>query len=127
MRILIDTHIFLWLAYEKERISRQVEACLGNPQHTVYLSVASLWEIAIKSSLGKLAITDNLFDAALESGYKLLPLEIRHIEAVRRLPFHHRDPFDRMLAAQAQTDELTLITQDPRMLPYGLKTIFNGG
>jgi PIN domain nuclease of toxin-antitoxin system len=114
--LLIDTHILLWLLVGSSRLPTEVYATLADRRNTVFLSVASTWEIAIKVGLGKLDLPVNLhawlpqeLDAA---GVRLLPIELEHTLGVERLPHHHRDPFDRLLISQASTDGLTTVTAD---------------
>jgi PIN domain nuclease of toxin-antitoxin system len=89
----------------------------------VYVSAVSGWEIAIKASLGRLTTTRRSVDAVRESGFEELPVRLAHAEGVQALPWHHRDPFDRMLAAQALAEGLTLVTRDPVFARYDAKTL----
>ena len=115
---LIDTHVLLWLDASPERLSEHILGLLRDPRHTVYCSAASLWEIAIKQSLNKLAVPASLAGMLERYGLTELPVTVRYADALRTLPMHHRDPFDRMLIAQAITDELVFITADRQMLAY---------
>jgi PIN domain nuclease of toxin-antitoxin system len=115
---LIDTHVLLWLDDKPERFSEQVLGLLRDPKHVVYCSAASLWEIAIKQSVGKLQITGTLPSLIEQYGFTELPVTARYAELTRALPMHHRDPFDRMLVAQAMAEHLVLISADPQMLAY---------
>lgn len=89
----------------------------------VYVSAASAWEIAIKASLGRLSTTRSVAEAVAESGFEELPVRVAHAQGVLDLPWHHRDPFDRMLVAQAMVEGLTLVTRDPVFRRYGVKTL----
>jgi PIN domain nuclease of toxin-antitoxin system len=89
----------------------------------VYVSAVSAWEIAIKTGLGKLRPVRSVADAITDSGFEELPLRLRHVEGLAKLPLHHRDPFDRMLIAQASTDRLTIVTRDPAFGPYAIAVI----
>ena len=89
----------------------------------VFVSAASAWEVAIKSALGKVATSRSVSIAAQSSGFTELPVMFRHAEAVASLPSHHRDPFDRLLVAQAHAERLTLVTRDPVMAQYGVKVL----
>ncbi len=116
---LIDTHVLLWLDDEQsDRLSEHILGMLRNPLHTVYCSAASLWEIAIKQSSGKLRVTGTL--PSMLDRYRLteLPVRARDAEVARGLPMHHRDPFDRMLVAQAIADNLVLVSGDRQLLAY---------
>jgi PIN domain nuclease of toxin-antitoxin system len=114
--LLIDTHILLWLLVGSSRLTPVVQATLASRQNTVFLSVASTWEIAIKVGLGKLDLPPNLhawLPAELDAaGLKLLSVDLKHSLGVEALPQHHRDPFDRLLIAQAVSDGLTIVTAD---------------
>src|SRR5690554_3169346 len=101
---LIDTHIFLWFLGNDSRLTKNVLNLLEDPTHTVYLSTASIWEIVLKVSVGKLQIPNNLNIAIEASGFTLLPVELSHVLNLRQLPMHHKDPFDRLLVAQALSE-----------------------
>lgn len=115
---LIDTHVLLWLDQQPERLSEQTLSLLRDPQHAIYCSAVSLWEIAIKQSVNKLQVKGSLVVLLADYGMTELPVTARHAELTRTLPLHHRDPFDRMLVAQAMAEQLVLITADRRMLAY---------
>lgn len=119
MRLLLDTHAFLWWRVDEARLSEKVRAAVGAAD-VVYLSLASAWEIAIKASVGKLHMAGSIEQRLVASNFEPLPIEFRHIDKVASLPLHHRDPFDRMLIAQCLTDELTLVTNDRRLEPYAI-------
>lgn len=119
MKLLLDTHVRLWVAADNERI-RRIRKRLLSPDNEVFFSVVSLWEIAIKTSLGKLAVdAAELRELALESGYLELPVWGPHALQVSGLPWHHRDPFDRMLVAQAAAEPMRLLTADETLAAYG--------
>lgn len=128
MRLLLDTHTLLWSSHEPQRLSMRVSALLCDTNNELYISLASCWEIAIKLSLGKLRLgkpLDHLIaDEVTVNGSKLLPIELRHIMAGSRLPFHHRDPFDRLLVAQALTEDMPIVTVDGQLAPYGVTVIW---
>ncbi|MDQ1451580.1 MAG: hypothetical protein QOK38_1446 [Acidobacteriaceae bacterium] len=115
---LIDTHILIWLDQKPERLSEHILGLLRNPKHDVYCSVASLWEIAIKQNLGKLQMNGPLPGILERYGLTELPVTARDAEMVRTLPLHHRDPFDRMLIAQAMGRNLVLVSGDRQILAY---------
>ncbi len=115
---LMDTHVLLWLDGSPERLSEHILGLLRDPRHTVYCSAVSFWEIAIKESLNKLEVSGSLRGMLDRYAFTELPVTVRYAEAIRTLPLHHRDPFDRMLIAQAITEELVFITADRNMLAY---------
>jgi PIN domain nuclease of toxin-antitoxin system len=115
---LIDTHVLIWLDQNPDRLSDHILGLLRDPQHEVYCSVASLWEIAIKHNLGKLEVHGPFTSVLEQYGFAELPVTARDAETVRTLPLHHRDPFDRMLVAQATTRNLVLVSGDRQMLAY---------
>jgi PIN domain nuclease of toxin-antitoxin system len=118
MNLLIDTHILLWWLDNAARLNHETREAIQEPANRVFVSAATIWEIAIKSASGKLDVPTNL-DAALEhSRFQELPIRFSHAVAAGRLPEHHRDPFDRMLIAQAQCEKLTLVTHDERIRRY---------
>jgi PIN domain nuclease of toxin-antitoxin system len=115
---LIDTHVLLWLDENPERLSEHILGLLRDAKHVVYCSAASLWEIAIKQSVGKLQIKGALPSLLDQYGFTELPVTARYAELTWTLPMHHRDPFDRMLVAQAMAEQLVLISADRQMLAY---------
>jgi PIN domain nuclease of toxin-antitoxin system len=115
---LIDTHVLLWLDDASARLSEHILGLLRDPRHTVYCSAASLWEIAIKQSLNKLEVKGALPAMLERYGITELPVTARYAELTRTLPMHHRDPFDRMLVAQAMAENLVLVSADRQMLAY---------
>lgn len=127
MRILLDTHVFLWWAVDDPRLSAELRLALESPDNQVYLSSVSVWEIVIKQGLGRIRLPDNPADwlQAYVTQYGLLPLAIEHSHAltIRDLPPKHRDPFDRMLVAQAVCEGMTLATADQAISQYGTPVI----
>ncbi len=121
MRLLADTHAALWLLDEDKRLSTHADALLTDARNEVLLSAAVVWEVAIKRSLGKLDAPDGFAEQLLDGGAVPLPISIDHARAVRSLPWHHRDPFDRLLVAQATLEDATLVSNDPRLSPYGVR------
>lgn len=118
MRLLLDSHVIVWWLDGGQRLSEQAAAAIANPSNEVRVSVASLWELSIKQSVGKLKIDGDLREhVAAQSFVELLVLG-QHAVAVIDLPRHHRDPFDRMLVAQAALEGLTLLTADPALSAY---------
>lgn len=119
MRLLLDTNVLLWVVAGSARISR-LHGQLLDPQNEVFVSTASLWEVAIKSALGKLDVDVVLLRrTVLDSGYVELPVLGVHTEALVRLPPIHKDPFDRLLVAQAITEPMRLLTSDRVLAEYG--------
>jgi PIN domain nuclease of toxin-antitoxin system len=119
LKLLLDTHVLLWTLIESPRVDAIRKRLLA-ADNEVYFSVASLWEIAIKISLGKLkADALEIRDAALEGGFVELPILGPHALHVGGLPWHHRDPFDRLLIAQAAAEPMRLLTADEQLLAYG--------
>lgn len=127
MRLLLDTHVWLWLQDEPERLG-QASVVMADTDNDLLLSAASSWEIAIKWKLGKLGLTDPpetyVPDRMISSGVTGLPVQHAHGLAVAGLPQHHRDPFDRMLIAQAMMEGLTLVTADDAMRAYDAELLF---
>ncbi len=116
MNLLLDTHVLLWWA-EERKMAPQAFTAISNPDNVVYVSAASIWEIGIKSARGKLEVDDAIFDVRADD---FEPLPITHADArlAGSLPDHHRDPFDRMLVAQALAHNLVLVTRDPQIQLY---------
>jgi PIN domain nuclease of toxin-antitoxin system len=119
MRLLLDTHVFLWVVTGSRDLKAAARKYLGAAQ-AVYVSAASIWEIAIKSRLGKIEGDPEALAAMIEaSGFLELPVTARHAAAVAKLPLHHADPFDRLLLAQAFSEPLRLVSADRALIPYG--------
>jgi PIN domain nuclease of toxin-antitoxin system len=119
MRLLLDTHVFIWSVTASRQLKRVTRDYLASAQ-AVYVSAASIWEIAIKSRLGKIAGDAQDFAAAIEaSGFHALPVTPGHAAAVAKLPLHHTDPFDRLLLAQAFSEPLRFVTADRALWAYG--------
>jgi PIN domain nuclease of toxin-antitoxin system len=122
-RLLLDTHIFLWWRGEPSRLPAQVRSSIATAD-IVFVSVASAWEAAIKVSLGRLELPDTIEAGVLASGFEKLLISFSHTEQVASLPHHHRDPFDRMLVAQAKAEGLTLVTHDRLLAPYDVEILW---
>ena len=119
MRALLDTHLLLWALRNDEALSESARRAIRDSS-SVFVSVASLWEIAIKASIGKLRLdTEGLPGAVRRAGFDTLPIETTHLWRIQGLPHHHRDPFDRLLVAQATVEELVLLTADGALKAYG--------
>ena len=121
--LLLDTHIFLWWRGEPSRLISTVRSGIATAD-LVFVSVASAWEAAIKRSLGRLDLPDTMEAGVLASGFQQLLISFSHAERAAALPPHHRDPFDRMLVAQAQAEGLTLVTRDRRLEPYDVEILW---
>lgn len=119
-RLLVDTHVLLWWREDDPALSASARALIADPANDPLVSIASLWEIAIKRSLGKLHVPDDLPDTTVERGFAWLPLTPRHAWEVCGLPHHHRDPFDRLLVAQARVEDMPIVSADPRFAAYGV-------
>ena len=119
MRVLLDTHILLWVLIEPGRLRKDIAAQIRDPTNEILFSAASIAEIAIKVAQGRFgAAPDRIVDAALDSGYAELPVASRHAARLATLPLHHRDPFDRLLVAQAIEEPARLLTVDRKLAPY---------
>ncbi len=121
MNLLLDTHVLIWWD-EGRKLAVEAQRAIADAD-SVYVSAASAWEVAIKAGLGRLRPTRTVEQAAEESGFVELPVSFRHAERVGRLPPHHRDPFDRLLIAQAEVEELILVTRDAVFARYGVEVI----
>lgn len=117
-RLLLDTHVFLWWRSDPSRLNDEAHEAIASAD-IVFVSAATAWEAGIKASLGKLQLPASVEQGAKESGFYALPIALAHAEAAAALPPHHRDPFDRMLVAQAKLEDLTLVTHDEMLAPYG--------
>ncbi len=122
MKLLFDTHAFLWWDSEPERLSPMVLALCQDPANVLILSVASAWEIQVKTQLGKLQLTRPLAeiirDQRQTNGLRVLPIWLKHVLALGDLPAQHRDPFDRLLVAQARAESAILMSRDPLLSLY---------
>lgn len=126
MRFLVDTHAFLWFANGDARLSRFAESIIADSRHDVFVSIASVWEIAVKVRIGKLNLDlplHQLLERELPE-YELLTVSVDHVLQTATLPLHHRDPFDRMLASQALVENLPLISIDPAFDHYGVDRLW---
>ena len=119
MRVLLDTHVALWLLGDGvHELADDLVERLADPATDVQLSAASVWEVEIKRGLGKLTVDADIVEAGEAAGLAALPISHQHAVVAGRLPRHHADPFDRMLVAQAQLEDLTLVTRDPALQAY---------
>jgi PIN domain nuclease of toxin-antitoxin system len=128
VRLLLDTHSFLWFINGSPQISTNARTLIEDASNQPLLSAASLWEMAIKLSLGKLSLAQP-FEVLIPqqmrlNGIKLLGIEIEHTAAVSKLPFHHRDPFDRLLIAQAMVEQIPIVSADTAFDTYSIKRLW---
>jgi PIN domain nuclease of toxin-antitoxin system len=123
VKLLLDTHVFVWWDDENPALFRALREAIADPGNEIYVSAASIWEIAIKCRRGKIAFTGGIQETVLRNGFRSLPITPDHAEHAGGLPPHHRDPFDRMLVAQTMLESMALGTQDEMMRPYGVPTI----
>lgn len=120
MRLLLDTNALLWALLTPEELRPEAQAVLADRRNEVYVSIASIWEAAIKVGTGKLVLPPEFIPTIASSGFRLLAIEIAHALRVSSLPRHHRDPFDRLLIAQAMIEDLTLVTRDTVLPLYSV-------
>ena len=128
MNAILDAHALLWFFAGSSKLSAKALACIQDPQNTLFVSPSTLWEISIKDALGKLTLPESfeqLFPARLDaSNILMLPILVSHLHEHRRLPFHHSDPFDRLIIAQALADDVTVVSCDPEFSAYGVKLLW---
>ena len=127
-RLLLDTHAFLWWVDDAPQLTAAARRAIGDASNECYLSLASCWEMAIKSSLGKLRLAKPverfISEQLAANGFSLLNIELRHTAKIEKLLFHHRDPFDRLLIAQAMMEKLTIVSADSALSDYGVKILW---
>jgi PIN domain nuclease of toxin-antitoxin system len=127
MRLLLDTHVFIWWADQQDSLSATALSALKDEANELLLSVASVWEMQIKLQLGKLRLSmplKELVESQIETNHlKVLPVELAHVLVLDALPFHHKDPFDRMLIAQSIQEDVTLVSADPEFPAYSVKLL----
>lgn len=127
MRLLLDSHVFLWWLQDSRRLGRLARQAIQAQAATVFVSAASVWEIAIKQSVGRLRVAghgaDPIESTIAACGFRELPVTARHAAGVRDLPHHHGDPFDRLLVAQARAEGLQLVTADEQFAAYGVPLV----
>jgi len=128
LKVLLDTHVFIWMLNDADRISQNALGLLKDSENEVILSVASLWEILIKESLGKIKFhepVEVIFEKAISTiELRIIPIEAAHVFELRKLPLHHKDPFDRILTAQAAYENAYIMTSDRLFDNYPVKTIW---
>ena len=128
MRLLLDTHAFLWWVMDDRRLGVKARTAIAHPSSVVHVSAASCWEMAIKAALGKLKMPmpyEQLIPGAVEArGFEMLPIISRHLYELLNQPFYHRDPFDRLIIAQAKVEGMTIVTRNPHFPPYGVPILW---
>jgi len=127
MQLLLDSHTFLWWVKDDRALRRRARAAIADVDNECFLSHASVWEMAIKASLGKLKLPSTVERFVVEhceaNSFHLLPITLAHVASVEGLPFHHRDPFDRLLVAQARHGAMALVSRDASLKAYGVPVI----
>ena len=128
MKLLLDTHAFIWWANEPEKLSERASAACQDSSNTLILSVVSAWEMQIKMQMGKLKISrpiEELIKTQQQTnGLQVLPVELAHVLNLNNLPSHHKDPFDRLLIAQANIEGATLVSVDPAFASYSVQVLW---
>jgi PIN domain nuclease of toxin-antitoxin system len=128
MKILLDTHAFIWFVEDSPQLTVSVKRIIEKTSNDIYLSIASIWEIAIKMQLKKLYIDktiEEIIDLAIQNGFQLLPILPEHIIRLTTLEFHHRDPFDRIIIAQGLVEDQEIVSGDTVFDHYAIKRIWN--
>lgn len=121
---LIDTCALLWALSASKKLSRKAKEIIEEPSHRIFVSHASLWEMSIKVSIGKLTVPKGFFEEIHEMGYETLATKEEHFSVFRKLPLIHRDPFDRLLVAQSLWEKCPLLTCDPETIKYRAQTVW---
>lgn len=120
MRYLLDTHVFLWWLSSDKRLKERWKQVISDSQNEIFISAVSAWEIVIKLQLGKLKIETSLADCFKDTNFTVLDISLDHVFNLSQLPLKHKDPFDRMLIAQAMTEQCILITDDQKIKAYAV-------
>jgi PIN domain nuclease of toxin-antitoxin system len=127
MNLLLDTHTYLWFVGGNDRLSIHARAEIENPDNRIFISIASLWEITVKYSLGKLTLKSGLetflTDYITQNGFNLLPIKPSHLVALSSLPLHHSDPFDRLIIAQGIKDGMSICSADDKFKLYSINDL----
>ena len=127
MNLLLDTHEFVWWAEEPHKLSRKIYDALHDKSNVLFLSIASIWEMQIKVQIGKMRLQNGLRRLVItqrrQNGLRILPVKPRHVYALQQLPFHHKDPFDRLIIAQAVVENFTLVSADPIVSAYAVNLL----
>ena len=123
MKLLLDAHALLWWLSGDSRLGRRARAAIVDPSNFVFVSAATAWEIAVKRALGKLGAPGDIDDWLVQNNFRPLPIQIAEAVAAAELPLHHRDPFDRLLVAQAQMGGMTIVTGDENISKYDVPVL----
>jgi PIN domain nuclease of toxin-antitoxin system len=123
VRLLLDTHALLWAVSDPDALTERARDAIRDGRNEVLVSAASVWEIAIKRAMGKLTAPDDLGQVLTAASFGPLPISLEHASLAGSLPPHHRDPFDRLLIAQARLESLTIVTRDARFASYGVQLL----
>jgi len=123
VNLLLDTHALLWWLDDNPTLSEGARAAISDPDNTVFLSTVVIWEIRIKQGIGKLELPDDFREALDGEGFTELPVTTEHAHGLAELPSVHRDPFDRMLVAQARIEGMTIVSRDPLIVEYGVSVV----
>lgn len=122
-RFIIDTHIFVWWMKKDNKLRKNIENIITDPQNFIFLSTICVWEMVIKKKIRRLRLPKDWKETVNSGRFEILPINLEHVLALETLPLYHKDPFDRMLIAQAQVENCTLITVDPRIKRYKISTL----
>jgi PIN domain nuclease of toxin-antitoxin system len=123
MKLLLDTHILIWWLSQEQRLSQAEIDLITDSDNFIFVSAATAWEIAVKKMIGKLEAPDDLPAALAINNFLELPITVEHSQKLYQLPLHHHDPFDRIMVAQAMSENLTFMTRDAKIALYDIKTI----
>jgi PIN domain nuclease of toxin-antitoxin system len=118
VRLLLDTHVVLWALGDPASLAERARAAISDPANVAVVSAASLWEVSTKQATGRISVPDDFVEEVWDAGFEPLPISAEHAWAAGALPLHHRDPFDRMLVAQAQLEGFTIVTGDSQLGAY---------
>ncbi len=128
MRLLLDTHVFLWWVYDDPKLTKTSRSIIESMTNTKYVSAVTAWELAIKSGQGKLKLNQSVGEFykkyIQQNGFEILPLSLNHLFAVEHIPLHHKDPFDRLLIAQAQIESLSIVSADSALDAYHIERLW---
>lgn len=123
MNLILDTHIILWWMDDNDLLPQKYRLAIEDINNICFVSAASVWEISIKSAIGKLDIPDNYLEVLLDQNFEEIPVSLKHAKKVCHLPMHHKDPFDRLLIAQAIIEDLTILSVDKIIPEYDVKIL----
>jgi PIN domain nuclease of toxin-antitoxin system len=124
VKLLLDSHVFIWWNFEARKISPSAKLAIAEPTNDVFVSAGTVWELAIKRSLGQIRFAMPIVEAIVACGFQSMAIAGAHAEAAGTLPSHHRDPFDRILIAQVMLEGCVLVTRDRQIEPYGVPCLW---